>query len=148
MTREEARAAGLATYQTGKPCRRDHPDCERSTATGRCLECRRADCRAAYAADPERTIARTKAYAKAHADERNQMARSRVGEAREKQRAACRLWNAENAEKKAAIDRAWTETHRKHVRAYQRAWKARRRAAHHQEAAVALPPAPAPPAPP
>lgn len=37
-TREEAHAAGLVRYYTGKPCHKGH-DCERYVSSGGCIDC-------------------------------------------------------------------------------------------------------------
>jgi hypothetical protein len=41
ITREEARAAGLTFYSTGRPCEHGHA-CERYVSSGGCVECTRA----------------------------------------------------------------------------------------------------------
>jgi hypothetical protein len=97
VNREEAADMGLSSFVPDQPCRNRH--WLRSTATGRCLVCRRRAERERYARDPEKTLSRTKAYHAAHRDERNQHARDRTGEARERARASARRWNAKHRAK-------------------------------------------------
>lgn len=48
MTRSEAIAAGLRRFNTGKPCANGHT-ADRDTLSGACLDCVRANTRAARA---------------------------------------------------------------------------------------------------
>lgn len=51
VTRQEARAARLARYFTGKPCKHGHVT-QRYVANGRCVECSRAGHKSWTAANP------------------------------------------------------------------------------------------------
>lgn len=58
VTREQAKAAGLSRFFTGKPCKRGHLS-QRTTANGGCFACNSADALALYHAEaPEKRALR------------------------------------------------------------------------------------------
>lgn len=61
ISRAEAKAAGLARYFTGKPCKRGHVD-ERRTAGGNCLTCHKKQIYDWHKNNPEKAAAKHKKH--------------------------------------------------------------------------------------
>lgn len=104
LTRQQAKAAGLKRYFTGKPCKHGHTS-ERQTANGRCVECSKISSRKIARANPEENKARCLKWR-----ENN----------REKSREDARKWRKNNPEKFAKNRAAWKKANHGKVIAYNR----------------------------
>jgi hypothetical protein len=91
ISRSEAKALGLKTYFTGKPCKYGHV-AERAVGGRHCCECERAYQRQYYSANREELAAQNLAYRLAN---------------REKEAARHRAYYVANREKERAYQRAY-----------------------------------------
>lgn len=117
VTRSEAKARGLTTFFTGRPCQKGHID-ERRTASGCCVTCGNAATRARYRADPAKHIAAVIASSKKHIERRRQTDKDYHERHKERRNAAHREWAAANEDKlieyrKANVDKI-RETRARH----------------------------------
>src|SRR3990172_2118458 len=67
ITRDDAKAQGMTTYFTGKPCRHGHIT-ERFTVNQRCRECARVDSLRRYHADAVERTRKTREYQRQNKD--------------------------------------------------------------------------------
>jgi 5-methylcytosine-specific restriction endonuclease McrA len=104
VTRDEARAAGLKRFFTGKLCKHLHLS-ERKTANGACVACDLIANLAAYHAETDEARAARNARMRAWADENREKVREKgraYASANREQRAA---WKAANRERVNAAER-------------------------------------------
>lgn len=100
----------------GKPCRHGHGT-TRYVLDRKCVVCRRKQGRAAYAANPEPTKARS---------------RARVAADPERKRADDARWRAENAERKRETDAAYRLANPERVTENRRRWQRENRDRHNE----------------
>lgn len=97
ITRAEAKARGLKRFFTGKQCKRGHISIRRVSDSS-CLECRRAEDRVRYQADPGKVNQRAKEWAAANPERARERARAWVAANREKDREKGRRYAREHPE--------------------------------------------------
>ena len=108
MTRQEALAAGLSRYFTGKPCKHGHL-AERRMSDG-CVVCSDKHARDWQAANPEKVKAKGRAHREVHGERLN-----------EKNRA----WRKANPEKHIAAVLAWRKANPERLKESKAAWRKR-----------------------
>lgn len=106
ITRAEARARGIATYYTGKPCRHGHSS-PRFTSNGKCKGCQDASNRAFYQQNTDAVKAQTRQW---RTDNKDAVRRAQSDYA------------ARNAERLNAARKAWVDENRESIRALKSAW--------------------------
>jgi 5-methylcytosine-specific restriction endonuclease McrA len=124
--RAEAKAIGLKTYFTGKPCKNGHV-AERFTGCGSCVECKAARAASWAAANPEKVRDIAAAYRKANPGKRRACFATWYAANSEKVRARAADYRTENAEKVAARMKVYRKSNPEKVRASSTAWKAANR---------------------
>lgn len=125
ISRAEAKARGLKTFFTGKPCRYGHI-AERYVSSPSCVECVKERANARFAADPEGwNAARRAAYAADpdHYREKNnvwyannkethrRVVKTYVEANKERVSEAARNWQRSNRDKRRAIEARYRESH-------------------------------------
>lgn len=106
MTRQDAKAAGLTRYFTGKPCKHGHL-AERRMSDG-CVVCAYIHATTWQKAHPEKVSAKGAAYRSAK---------------REVMLEKNRVWRKENPEKHKELTRAWRAANPDRVKETKAAWK-------------------------
>jgi 5-methylcytosine-specific restriction endonuclease McrA len=101
VTRAEAKAAGLARYFVGTPCKRGHIS-ERITRKTTCVTCKNIAGLAAYHADPGPKYARKYAWTKLNRAKVNEAQAARRELTKEKDREWRREWHRKNPERQIA----------------------------------------------
>lgn len=104
VTREEARAAGLKRFFTGKLCKHLHLS-ERATSNGACVTCNLIANLAAYHAETDGARAVRNARMKAWADENREKVREKGRAYSKANRENANAWKAANREKLNAAER-------------------------------------------
>ena len=102
ISRKEAKARGLKRYFTGKLCKRGHM-VERHASSGNCVECKKAESKAYWAANKEKLTAQKKVYREAN---------------KESIAAKSKAWYEANRERVAAKKKAWLEANPEYHKAY------------------------------
>jgi len=102
ITRDDAKAQGMTTYFTGKPCRHGHIT-ERFTVNQRCRECARVDSLRRYHADAVERTRKTREYQRQNKDRVLAKHREWIAANKERVRQKEREWEARNPDKKKVI---------------------------------------------
>jgi hypothetical protein len=119
MTRQEAKLAGERYYDTGKPCKHGHFPAVRRVSTTGCLACEKANNDVHYANNRARWRENNrKAVARYHAKHTEEAAiyaanrrAANLGEFRQKDREAKKVWYAANTEEARARARKYAQDH-------------------------------------
>jgi len=104
VTRENARAAGLKRFFTGKPCKFGHA-CQRYTGDSKCVECHRLNKKIRYHQDPDKSRAQMRAYRKNNPHRMRELDRRTYLKNREAKISRALSWERKNLAKKLAINR-------------------------------------------
>lgn len=113
VTRVDARAAGLARFFTGKPCKHSHLS-QRTTANGGCIQCNAITASGLYQANKAERDAKTKAWKDANRDKVRAWGRVYSKGHREEANA----WKAANRD---AVNAAEREARKRNPEAYKAA---------------------------
>lgn len=128
IERAAARADGLTSYFTGRPCKHGHI-AERSVSCGQCVECRRGWNRGFYAKNAERLAPSNRARANAHYHKNKAAMKPKRRAYYEKNRDAIRARNRKYSRKRRvanpAYQREWRKKNLERVRAYHREYARR-----------------------
>lgn len=138
MTRTEAKAAGLKTYWSNKPCQRGHV-CERYVSSCGCVECQKDNQHGRYHADIEESRRRKRertrdrwaneAGFRESELERRAIKRQNNPEFRAQQTKAHQDWFARRCAEDPEFEPKYRENHRAYMRDYYQRKKAERKAA-------------------
>ncbi len=103
MKRREAKALGLNTYNTGKPCRHGHLS-DRYVKNAKCIKC---------------TFIQSKEWKKNNPESYKQSCRKWLESNRDVHNVRVKRWQANNKEKVAAIQKLWVKANPEKVRKIQ-----------------------------
>ena len=115
INRQEAKAAGLDKYFTGKPCRRGHLS-QRRTSNSQCIECQCLAVKQHYRKNKDLYKLRAREWERANPDRCRELKQSWLDENRDKHQISVDNWNARNIDKRRATIRVWSVNNREKCR--------------------------------
>lgn len=124
IRRRDAKALGLKTYFTGKPCKHGHID-NRFVYDGGCNTCKLQQALAWKKRNQEHCKQYSQGWHLANADHSKAYRKRKYAENPQKELEKCHKWQRENAARMKATNKKWREANKERCQIIQLEWRAK-----------------------